>query len=698
MEHKEYRLAAILYTDIVGFSRMMEKDEVGTIKLMEHHNSLIRTHVSAYNGNIIKTIGDAFLIEFSNATNAVKCAIEIQKELETFNAGKPSVPLVLRIGCHLGDIYFYESDALGEGINIASRLQSLCRPGRICMSAEVNNLVASKIEVPIRPLGVVTLKNITREINAYEVLTNGAAESPDETTHQLTNDAPHGSVGAEKPNTSAPMVGIDYNEIRKQVFAAIKTQGRRLSVAETRKRLPWNGTEVDAYLEQLASQGFLIKNSAPAFDATYNPGYHGQDSQRPHPRGRTFNAENNHGGNESFHEVGRELKHAVRSVTREIKMEIDRARGVKKVLSPEQYLERQIKMLDEQRKSFTGHLTSYLATNAGLAFIYFTFMAFGFPWPLIVASSWGIGIVSHWVNIALKKREILQQQNLPPVSEKQFGLVKTLFRERRSWWSHVTSSIAVSGFLALLNLITTGLAPFWAIFPIAGMAIGVFARLPSYKSKEQELLSQISAEGIDAGIFDFKAKLKALPARTVTVGSGPLGAEAERLRDRIMAQFKTLKGNHPLGDDFVPVLENYVRQIKDLSVRSKEIDAILMTIPVQDLHRELAETQTKLTQTGNPRMVPEYEKAVEQLQKQLLSHDEMIQEQQVLKQRLTNSVNALRQLDIDLGRMKSMASTSSSESLDALRSRSDELRHYLNDLQAGYREAEAEAKNSDEPV
>lgn len=696
MEHKEYRLAAILYTDIVGFSRMMEKDEIGTIKLMEHHNSLVRNHVTAFSGNIIKTIGDAFLIEFSNATNAVKCAIEVQKELETFNAQKPSMALVLRIGCHLGDIYFYENDALGEGINIASRLQSLCRPGRICMSAEVNNLVSSKIEVPIRPLGVVTLKNITREINAYEVLTNGSAEAPDETPSVAATDKLIPVDLAFKPTPAIPSHAPDYNEIRKQVFAAIKTEGRRLSINEARSRISWKGTEVDLYLEQLAGQGFLIKNGSQAFDAAYNPSYREQDQHQNGQRGRQHYSHESSHGSETFHEMGREIKHAVRSVTREIKNEIDRARTGKKTLSPEQYLERQIKILDEQKKGFASHFTTYLATNAGLAFIYFATTPFGFPWPLIVASSWGIGLVSHWVNVQLKKREILQQQNLPAVSEKQFSLVKTLFRERRSWWGQVSSSIAVSGFLGLLNIITTGLAPFWAIFPIAGMAIGVFARLPGYKTKEQELLGQLAAEGIDTSVFDFKTKLKSLPGRPSSSGSGPLGLEAERLRDRIMTQFKTLKGNHPLGDDFVQVLDNYVRQIKDLSVRSKEIDAILLTIPVGDLSNELSTTKNKLAQTDNARMVPEYEKAVEQLEKQILSHDEMVQEQQVLKQRLSNSVNALRQLDIDLGRMKSMASTTSSESLDALRNRSDELRHYLNDLQAGYREAEAEAKTDQE--
>ncbi|MFP4443663.1 MAG: adenylate/guanylate cyclase domain-containing protein, partial [Spirochaetia bacterium] len=172
MEHKEYRLAAIMYTDIVGFSKMMETNEAETLKLMAYHNELVTSLAQKYNGTVIKTVGDAFLVDFNNTVNAVRCGIEIQNRLA--DSSSSEFVLNLRIGVHLGDIYFFDNDALGEGINIASRLQSLASPGSICISEDVYNLIANKIDNPIRKKGKTKLKNISREINAYEILTDSS--------------------------------------------------------------------------------------------------------------------------------------------------------------------------------------------------------------------------------------------------------------------------------------------------------------------------------------------------------------------------------------------------------------------------------------------------------------------------------------------------------------------------------------------
>lgn len=169
MEQKDYRLAAIMYTDIVGFSRMMEQDEAGTLELLHYHNKLVSEAAVKRRGTVIKTIGDAFLVDFRNTVDALQCAMDIQAELfERNKAGGPA-PLLLRIGVHLGDIYFFENDALGEGINIASRLQSLARPGCICFSQDVYNQVLNKIDFRADKLGKVSLKNISKEIHAYEI-------------------------------------------------------------------------------------------------------------------------------------------------------------------------------------------------------------------------------------------------------------------------------------------------------------------------------------------------------------------------------------------------------------------------------------------------------------------------------------------------------------------------------------------------
>ncbi|MBL8966830.1 MAG: adenylate/guanylate cyclase domain-containing protein, partial [Spirochaetaceae bacterium] len=169
MEQKDYRLAAIMYTDIAGFSRMMESDEAGTLELLRFHNELIGEIVASHHGTVIKTIGDALLVDFKNTVEALQSALEIQDKLYAHNKEHAELPLLVRIGVHLGDIYFFENDALGEGINIAARLQSLARPGCICFSQDVYNLVLNKIEFRAEKLGKVSLKNITKEIHAYEI-------------------------------------------------------------------------------------------------------------------------------------------------------------------------------------------------------------------------------------------------------------------------------------------------------------------------------------------------------------------------------------------------------------------------------------------------------------------------------------------------------------------------------------------------
>ena len=107
MEQKDYRLAAIMYTDIAGFSRMMERDETGTLELLTFHNDLIGGIVAKRHGTVIKTIGDALLVDFRNTVEALQTALEVQDSIYAHNKVSGKLPLLVRIGLHLGDIYFF---------------------------------------------------------------------------------------------------------------------------------------------------------------------------------------------------------------------------------------------------------------------------------------------------------------------------------------------------------------------------------------------------------------------------------------------------------------------------------------------------------------------------------------------------------------------------------------------------------------
>ena len=166
------KLAAIMFTDIVGFSRQMDADETRMLRLLDVHNQLIQQAVSIYHGQVIKTIGDAFLVDFPSVVHAVQCVQQIQQQLWTHNAEKEQAEQIhVRIGIHSGDIVQREGDVFGDGVNIASRLQTLAEPDTIYISQVVYQEVSKKLDVgTIVSLGKPKLKNIAERFHVYALL------------------------------------------------------------------------------------------------------------------------------------------------------------------------------------------------------------------------------------------------------------------------------------------------------------------------------------------------------------------------------------------------------------------------------------------------------------------------------------------------------------------------------------------------
>ena len=167
------RLAAIMFTDMVGFSRQMGTDETRTLRLLEMHNHIIQQAVAARQGHTIKTAGDGFLVEFPSVVHAVQCAQDIQAQFRAYNADKEKPEQIhLRIGIHLGDIVVQPNgDVLGDGVNIASRLQTLAEPDTVCISDVVYRDIAKKLSLgTVISLGRPTLKNIAERFQVYALL------------------------------------------------------------------------------------------------------------------------------------------------------------------------------------------------------------------------------------------------------------------------------------------------------------------------------------------------------------------------------------------------------------------------------------------------------------------------------------------------------------------------------------------------
>ena len=171
MVEAERRLAAVMFTDIVGYSATSQKNESLAQTLLEEYRKILRNLFPRHGGREVKTIGDAFLVEFSSALGAVRCATEIQRELHIRNQSLPEgTRIVGRIGIHLGDVIHRGTDVYGDAVNIAARIEPLAEPGGICVSQQVYDHIRNKVDITSTRLGAKDLKNISPPIELYKIM------------------------------------------------------------------------------------------------------------------------------------------------------------------------------------------------------------------------------------------------------------------------------------------------------------------------------------------------------------------------------------------------------------------------------------------------------------------------------------------------------------------------------------------------
>lgn len=184
MTQGERRLAAIMFTDMVDYTTMSEKNETVALALLDEHRGLLRPAFARHGGREIKTIGDGFLVEFPSALEAVRCALEIQQLMYRRNQSVPSErKILLRVAIHLGDVEHRDGDIYGDAVNIASRVQSLADPGGICITQQVFDHVRNNEEFRTVALGQNLLKSVQTPTEVYRVL------PPTEDTKLTKSDA-----------------------------------------------------------------------------------------------------------------------------------------------------------------------------------------------------------------------------------------------------------------------------------------------------------------------------------------------------------------------------------------------------------------------------------------------------------------------------------------------------------------------------
>jgi TolB-like protein/Tfp pilus assembly protein PilF len=176
------RLGAIMFTDVVGYSSITSQDENRALRMLDEHKGVLQSVFPRYGGRVVKTMGDAFLVEFASAVEAVNCAVELQKEIARFNSDRsPSDRVLIRIGIHVGDIVHSDGDVLGDAVNVAARVEPLAEPGGICVTRQVIDQVERKVDHKMVKMGMRELKNIPAPVEIFRIVVPSEMSRSNET-------------------------------------------------------------------------------------------------------------------------------------------------------------------------------------------------------------------------------------------------------------------------------------------------------------------------------------------------------------------------------------------------------------------------------------------------------------------------------------------------------------------------------------
>ena len=231
-------LAAIVVTDAVGFSARMSVDEENTLKLIQHDLQLMAEKCQEFEGQVLKSTGDGLLMYFVSAVQAVNCAIAIQKSLFIKATKDEPNNLLHRIGIHMGDVFFNNLDVMGNSVNIAARLQTQAKPGGICLSQLIYDLVKVRLSLKAEFAGPLQLKNIQEPITAYHINVTGTKKAP----------SPKPPVSNQDPDKTRHWAHKSAQKAAKKAASPVLTEGTKVAGRYMVKRMLGQGGFGYSYL------------------------------------------------------------------------------------------------------------------------------------------------------------------------------------------------------------------------------------------------------------------------------------------------------------------------------------------------------------------------------------------------------------------------------------------------------------------
>ncbi len=340
------------------------------------------------------------------------------------------------------------------------------------------------------------------------------------------------------------------------------------------------------------------------------------------------------------------------------------------------------KLVERHRSSFRSHFAVYLGVNGGLLLLNL-FTSPMFPWFLFPAGGWGIGMVNHYAEYRRQRRVLEEARELPPLDQEALGVYKKLKKKENGYRAQLTSFASVGGFLFMVNMITSPAVPWFAIPCGVFAAVGFASRESSRRSvrKLRERFEELRPVGGGTGRFrDYSSEES---AGTVS--------EAAALKSAILSQTEKMGSESPFSGDIEQVLDTYVEQIKLLSFQTEEIEEIIKTVPREELERDAEQLRGKRDAASTGKLREEYESSLADIEQQKEAFGELEERKEMLELRIRSAINALKRMNLDLARMKSVTD-SGGTGLEDIRRKSEELSRYIDDLEEGYQELNKQAE------
>ncbi|PKL05706.1 MAG: hypothetical protein CVV53_08110, partial [Spirochaetae bacterium HGW-Spirochaetae-9] len=670
MDTKDYRLSAILSIDIPGLSFSGESEEEAS--LIEASHNVIQTSARAQRGELIKAIGDSFLLSFANCQDAVTCALDIGEKLGSLRASSlaPTQPLQARMGIHLGDVGFFGKNIFGDAVDTAAALQAAAVPGTLCVSGEVLSFARETMGLDAKPLPVSRRKALPPNIQAYEISAASAARTNAE--------------------AGQPASGPSLGEIRRAILEEIRIQGRRLTVAEALRKFGWYGVEATEVIASMAESGILIgekrgeyrsenqgesrRPAAPGYTSANAAGDLGRsiesaihsivsEIERAVETGKEsgFSARSGNApgagirinfDKDSFKESARDLKEVGRELKRQIKG--GKNRDPSRTVMPStaafnKYRSELSTKAGKIRRGLIADILSFLTINPILWYINLNY-ASGFRWAPIVTIFWGFGVVESILSAFRVSRQAREAEALPDLDESQTKELKSIHKARDSIGKHFLNALSIPAGLFYLNMTFDKANP-WFIIPTAIFAVTFVIHLIGYMTtgpgRSRRFFEKL-------GIGRRRKDLKEAKKRRESVGV-ELGAYAEIYRsaqESAMDIEASLSSSDPKdAAEMKPQLEGYLKQVLLLAKTANELDAIIGEIPMADLEKDKAALRIKL-EGAQVSMKTEYEGSIAEIEKQEESFKALAEQREVIDLRLRSSVSQLQQLKMELARAK----------------------------------------------